>query len=1033
MTDASLADRLARLSPEQRAQLSRRMREKATAAKPAGTDPTPTAAPIPRIDRSTGRLPMSHAARRLYFLQKLQPDSPAYNNVEAVRVRGAVRPHTVRAALAAVVARHELLRTVCAPDGGPVTATVAGTGDTGATSDDAEPTLLLVDRRPTVEVVDLGPDGSPADAQALFAEHADRPFDLDREVPLRVTLARLADDDHAVLFVAHHVATDAWSCRLLVREFFEAYRAATAGGTDERPAPDLQYADFAGWQRDQLRADAVRGHLDYWRDRLVGAPPVLELPLERPRPPVRSDHGAELHLDVDDALRRRLPVAAREAGVTPFALLLTAFGYVLHRHCATEDVVVGIPVSGRDRVELEALVGCFINTVVLRLDLDLGAGAALSRRDLVRRVWDGMLADLDHQALPFEHLVAELRPERDLSVGQLVQVMVNHYPATELAEPVPGLDVRPLDVPRRRAKFDLTCTVLDGREHTRIVLNYATALLTGPQAERIGAHLVAVLDALLGDLDAPAGTLPPVPPGETEPATPVVPAGTPVLDRFERHARSRPEHVAVRCPDEAVSYGELDRRAGELAGYLAARLPASAPVALLFERSVDHVVAMLAALKAGRTYVPLDPAMPPGHLSAVLDACDAGLVLTHAEVDATTRAEVAAGPVPVVALRDVHAAGPSSGTPRPATPDAAMYVLFTSGSTGRPKGVVVEHRQFTAYLTSLVDRLGLPDGLDFAIVSTLAADLGLTNLYGALGTGGTVHVLPYEWATDPARFAGYFRDHPIDVMKLVPSHLAAIAEADLLADVVPARHLVLAGEACPWDLVDAVRAARPECAVWNHYGPTETTVSVLACPVPATTDPGRGATVPLGVPFDHVGVHVLDRHLRPVPRGAAGELVITGASVARGYLSPEDDAAGRFVPDPFGTGADARAYRSGDRARFRTDGTVEFLGRLDRQAKIRGYRVEPSYVEAVLRRHPAVADVAVAVRQDRGDRATLVAYHVPDPQGTARSDVPSLTEFARAAMPPYMVPGAWVMLDRLPLTRNGKLDWQALPAPDPGA
>ncbi|HEX6075331.1 MAG TPA: amino acid adenylation domain-containing protein [Micromonosporaceae bacterium] len=930
-----LNDRLTRLTPQQRARLRRALKDQARNAEPGE---------IPRVDRS-GRLPMSCAQRRHYVLQKLRPESPAYNNIEAVRLRGSLDVTALHAALANVVARHEVLRTRCSP----------GDGDDDAGLVVADPDVAMEGLG--IEVVELPRPGSLDDARELFADRVERPFDLDRDFPLRVTLARISALDHALLFVTHHIATDAWSCRLLLDEFFQAYtRAVTGTGAGPEPLA-IEYADYAAWQRSQLSTDGTRDHLDYWRERLAGMPPTLELPLEHLRPPVRDDHGAEIHLDLDRRTRGRLRATARDAAVTPFAVLLTAFGYVLHRHCATDDVVLGTPVAGRDRVELERLIGCFVNTVVLRLDF----GDQPTRRDLVRRVWQRSLRDFEHQGLPFEHLVAELGAERDLSAGELVQVMFNYYPATRVREPVPELDVRPLDVQRARAKFDLTCTVVDSPDRIRVTVNYATDLLHRTLAVRLGSHFVRVLNALLDDLDAPAATLPGVPPGDPAPRTdarPRLPAPS-VLSRFETHTRAYPERIAVRCLDRAVSYRELNHRANRLARHLRGRT--SGPVGLLFERSVEYVVAMLAAMKAGLTYLPLDPAMPAGHIAAVLREAGVGLLLTHSGIDVAGLPEL----VDVVAVDRIAAQLAShSGADldRSVGDDEPMYLLFTSGSTGRPKGVVVEHRHLARYLDSVIQRMALPDGLSYAMVSTFAADLGLTNLYGALATGGTLHVLPYEWASAPERFAGYVRRHRIDVMKLAPSHLAAVAEAGLLDAVVPARHLILAGEACPWDLVDAIREARPECTVWNHYGPTETTVSVLAYRVPDEPPTSRGATVPLGHALDHVRAYVVDRELRPVPRGAAGELLITGGGVARGYLSP-DGTADRFIADPFSTVPNSRAYRSGDRVRVRHDGSLEFLGRMDRQVKIRGHRVEPGYVAASPARNAEDAAAMLAARQ----------------------------------------------------------------------
>ncbi|MFD1546288.1 non-ribosomal peptide synthetase/MFS transporter [Nonomuraea guangzhouensis] len=1056
MTPAAVAERLSRLSPEQRARLSR-LAASRTAARPA---------PIPRLDRTTGRLPMSFAQRRLHFLQNLDPASPAYNVVQAMRLTGPLDTGALREALATVVDRHEVLRTTCSSDGADPELVLAPPGHgpsldvidlTAAARPDtarAEPSDAV-----RAQPSDEGSAGLPGAVREVFAAQAERPFRLDSEFPLRATLVRLADDDHALLLVTHHIATDAWSSRQLVRDLFDAY-----AGHEFAPLP-VQYADVAAWQRERLTDDVVRDHLHHWRERLADMPPILELPLDRPRPAVRSDRGAELDFTLDRRTCRRLREVAREASVTPFVLLLTAFGYVLHRHCATEDVVVGVPVSGRDRPEAENLVGCFINTLPLRLDL----GPAPTCRDLVRRVGERALDAYDHQELPFERLVAELAPERDLGTGQLVQVMFNYHTATDLGENLPGLAVTPLRAGNARARFDLSCAVVETEGELRVTLTYAAELLSRELVARLGDHFAEVVDALLTGppltgLDAPMAALPAVPAADLEMlrpgalpddlqmvrpgALPAIPAddletvrpphfdeAATLLARFEAYAALEPGRDAVRCRDDVAGYGELNERANRLARHLVAEgVQPGDLVALLFERSVDHVVAMLAAQKAGAAYVPLDPAAPASHLTAVLTESRAKMLLTHAEVDHTP---IQTGPVRVVVLEDIGAilAGyPGTDLGRRIARDEAMYVVFTSGSTGRPKGVVVEHGSFTNYLTAILTRLDVPEKLHFALVSTLAADLGLTNLYGALATGGTVHVLPYEWAVDPEQLAGYFRRHPIDFMKLVPSHLQAVRDAGLLAAVVPARYLVLAGEACPWELVDAVREVRPDCSIWNNYGPSETTVAVLAHRVPAGRGHRGGPVVPLGSPLDNVRVRVVDARLRPVPVGAAGELLISGAAVARGYLSEGDG----FIRDPFDAGA--LAYRSGDRGRLLPSGVFEFLGRLDRQVKIRGYRVEPGYVEAVLRGHPGIGDAAVVVRHDEEGRARLVAYYVMRGDGPAsheyagvvRGDGPAPHEYARAKLPPYMVPAAFVGMDRLPITPNGKLDWRALPEPGAG-
>ena len=982
---------------------------------------------IPRIDRSGGRLPMSFAQRRLYFLQTFDPASAAYNIAAAVRLRGPLDVDRLRGSLRALVTRHEVLRTVCVHDG-------------------AEPELLLTDRpdqQVELDVVDL-PGSSISEVRELFGRWSRRPFRLETQVPVRATLARLADDDHALLFVVHHIASDEWSTRLFLNEFFAAYAADGAGSSE---APPLQYADFAAWERARLTDEVPGRALDYWRERLAGLPSVLELPIDRPRPDVRADRAAEAAFSLGRGLCERLRSAARQASVTPFAVLLTAFGYVLHRHCATEDVAVGSPVAVRTRPELESLLGCFINTLVFRLDFT----GAPTGRELVRRTRDCVLAAVAHQELPFERLVAELRPARDPAVGQLLQVMFNYHDAMTVEMPAAELGAEAMTLPKPGAQFDLSCVVEDHGDTMVARLVYAVDLLSPELVTRLGEHLVEAVDALLADLDAPIDALPAVPRQDVEtlgraaPETADRGAGPPqaaAISRFEAYAAAEPSRPAVRCMDDVASYGDLDRRANRLARHLAAGgIGAGDVVALLYERSVDLVVAMLAVQKTGAAYVPLDPLFPAGHVATLLAESRAAVLLTHEAVDI---AEVAARTdvdiVVVDRIAAVLAGYPDTALGRPVDPAAAVYILFTSGSTGRPKGVVVEHGNLANFLAGMFPRMALPEHLSFANVTTFAADLGLTNVYGALTTGGTLHVIPYELATDPDLLAGYFRAHPVDFMKTVPSHLQAMNEAGVLDSVLPTRFLALAGEAFPWDLVDAIRRARPRCEIWNHYGPTETTIDVLAYRVPADRAEFAGATVPIGFPIDGVQAHIVDRRLRPMPVGTPGELLIGGASVARGYLyalSADGRAATAFVPDPFSAAPGARAYRTGDRVRLLPGGAVEFLGRIDRQTKIRGYRVEPSHVEAVLRRHPAIADAAVAVREDAQGRAGLVAYCVPDRHEAMDSagalPIPAVRDYARTELPPYMVPGVFVGIDRLPITPNGKLDWRALPQPAPAA
>lgn len=950
------------------------------------------------IDRANGRLPMSFAQRRIYFLHVLDVTSTAYHIAEAIRLRGRLDVERLQHALRATVSRNEVLRTVCVHDGD-------------------EPELRLADE-PTIlrdtAITRLDADTFD-DAHRLLVLHTERPFDLDAGLPIRATLVRLSGEDHLLLVVTHHIATDERSTSLLLRQLLADYAAATrttdAAAVATASMSELQYADYAAWQREQLTEEVLAEQLGYWRERLAGMPPKLELPADAPAAGARSEHAIELGFTLDTVLRDKVFAAARDAGVTPFVVLLTAFGHVLHRHCATGDVAVATPASGRAHPALDDMLGCFINTLVLRLDLTRPG----SRRELLRRAGDTVLGAVSHQDLPYDRLVAELRPNRDSAAGQHLAAMFNHHDVLSLDVEVPGLALERIPMERTGAQFDLACTVVDHGEEMIATFTAAADRLSPAVTARLGEHFLETLAELLADLDGPADTLPPAPRRDRAaiptPAPPDPHSLPLAVHQFEAHAAADPERVALRCLDDVATYGEVNRRANQLARYLLkCGLSTGDVVALHLDRSVALVVAMLAVQKAGGVYVPLDPVFPANHVATIIDTANARLLVTHDQVESVS---------PDAISLDQNAAAIDRQAPDnpglPLDPAAAMYILFTSGSSGRPKGVVVEHRHLACFVHAMRGRMALPEHLSFATVTTFAADLGMTNIYGSLTSGGTLHVVPYALATDPEGLAEYFGRHRIDFMKTVPSHLAALNEAGVLRDVMPWRYLVLAGEAFHWDLADDARAARPGCEIWNHYGPTETTVDVLGYRV---QDERIGATVPIGSAFDRVQAHILDRRLQPVPLGTPGELVIGGASVARGYLTDAGPAA--FVE--LGGG---RAYRTGDRVRRLPGGEVEFLGRIDRQVKIRGYRVEPSHVEATLHRHPTVADAAVLARADK-----LVAYVVPGRD--EELDIGVLREHALVNLPRYMVPSAFVPIDRLPVTPNGKLDARALPEPDAG-
>ncbi|NOK31919.1 amino acid adenylation domain-containing protein [Corallococcus exercitus] len=970
----------------------------------------PPLVPVPR----SGPLPLSFAQQRLWFIDQLQPGTATYNIPFALRVQGALDVPALEQTFRALLHRHEALRTTfVVRDAEPFQEIHP--------ADDFHLTVLDLGALPRAE--------REAEAQERATAEAVHPFDLARGPLLRASLIRIDSQEHVLLLTMHHIVSDGWSMDVLVREVAGLYGAFVQGRSSPLPELPVQYADYAVWQRSWLQGEVLEAQLGYWKQQLTGAPALLELPTDKPRPAVQSQRGASLpvHLPLSDALT---DFCQRE-GVTPFMALLAAFQVLLSRYSGQEDVSVGTPIAGRTRGETEGLIGLFINTLVLRSHVAPDA----SFRQLLGQVRDTTLAAYEHQHLPFEKLVEELQPQRSLSHSPLFQVMLvlQNAPASELS--LAGLSFQPLARDFEATKSDLTLSLSQTPHGLTGTLGYRTDLFEQATVTRMVEHLRVLLEAALASPDSRVSELPLLTDAEKRllltdfvSTEAPLPAPRSVHALFERRAALHPDAPAVACDGQVLTYGEMDARANQLAWHLRSLgVGTDSCVALCLERSVETVVALLGVWKAGGAYVPLDPAQPALRLQSLVQEVAAPVVVTvarHASAFASSSAHVVRLDEDAATLSRLRTDAP----PGEAHPDSLAYVLFTSGSTGRPKGVAVAHAQLSTYVDSVTQRLGLEACSSFALVSTFVADLGNTVLFPALTTGGLLHVLSQECASSPAALADYFARHPIDCMKVVPSHLAALLTAPEPRHVLPRKRLVLGGESSTWALLQSVHALAPDCEVHNHYGPTETTVGVLAGRVhlpPANPAP---ASVPLGSPLAHSRLYVLDASLRPTPLGVPGELFVGGAQVTRGYLARPDLTAERYVPDPFSPSPGARMYRTGDRVRWLADGRVEFLGRVDFQVKVRGFRVEPGEIATVLRALPSVHEAVVVARQDSPGEARLVAYVVADSQ-----DVSSLRDNLKQRLPEYMVPSAFVFLEALPLTPNGKVDRKALPAPEASA
>ena len=997
-------DALKKLSPRQRDLLLRRLEKDGR----GGARPEEERIPRrPRRADGGAELPVSFSQQRLWFLDRLEPGSPLYNLPAAFEVTGRLDAAALAAALREIVRRHETLRTTFA-DGpeGPVQV-IHPEGDLPFAVSDLR-SLPEGERR--------------REAWRRATEEARRPFDLARGPLLRALLLRLGEEEHLVVLTLHHVVSDGWSMGVLVREVAALYPAFAAGAPSPLPVLPVQYADFAAWQREWLRGGALDRQLAFWRERLAGAPTALELPTDRPRTAVQTARGGQAPVRLAPALVHALRDTARRERATLFMVVLAAFEVLLHRYANQDELLVGSPIAGRNRPEIEGLIGFFVNTLVMRGDLR-GEPAFAA---LLARVREGALTAYAHQDLPFERLIEELHPQRDLSRPPLFQVMFTLQRAEAEALELPGLRLVPRDLDTGTAKFELTLHLAEGAESVAGWIEYNADLWEAATAERMVEQLASLLEAVPAGLGRPAADLPLLPPGQARELLAAADggAGEPLADDclhrlFERQARATPDATALVSDEERWTYRQLDRHANRLAHHLRdLGVGPEVTVALCMSRTPRRIAALLAVLKAGGAYVPLDPAYPRERLAFMLENSAAPLLLTEAALLASLP-ERRDG----VLLLDGEWPGGSAqeevGPPDLAAGDNLAYVIHTSGSTGRPKGVLSTHRGACRMVADAVRLLRLEPGGRIPQLASLSFDPSLFEIFPAFAAGAELVLLPGGLLGGD--LAAELRRHGVTAMVST----SPVLLETMMGDEIPSLRAVgSGGEAIPADVAAWWSAA---CALTNCYGPTETTVysTSLLCP------PGRREIPPMGRPIEGTRAYVLDRRLRLAPVAVAGELCLGGEGLARGYLRRPDLTAERFVPDPWSGVPGARLYRTGDLVRWRADGRLDFIGRNDAQVKIRGFRIEIGEVEAALGRHPAVERAVVMAREDVPGIRRLVAYAVPvtgeRPTGSG------LRAALQETLPEFMVPSAIVVLDALPLTANRKVDFKALPAPEGAA
>ncbi len=954
--------------------------------------------------------PLSFAQERLWFLDQLQPGSALYNVPLAMRLAGDLDASALAAAVGGVVRRHEALRTTFAVAAGRPVQMVHAAGE-------------LV--QPLIDLAALPPAGGEGEVRRLATAEAGRPFDLAAGPLLRATLLRLGAAEHAALVTLHHIVSDGWSMNVLVRELGELYAAARERRPPRLAPLPIQYADFALWQRQALAGERLEAELAYWRRALAGLA-TLELPTDRPRPPLLTSAGGAHARRLPAGPAAALAALARAEGATLYMALVAALAVVLGRHAGGDDVALGSPIANRNRAETEGLIGFFVNTLVLRTDC---AGAP-PFRTLLARVRETVLGAFLHQDLPFERVVEELAPQRDPSRTPLFQVMLALQNATDGAAEMalPGLTLRPLRQEGGEAKFDLTLAFAEGASGLGGVWGYNRDLFDATTVARLAGHFEILVGALLAAPERSIAELPLLSAAERaqlveewNATAAAYPREATLGELFARQAESTPEAIALVAGEAAVSYGELARRSRRLARRLAALgLPPEAPVALLLPRSFDLVVAMLAVAAAGGVYLPLDPGLPRRRLAFLLD--DAGVVRV------VTRRGLAGGlpdESPPVLLIEESGGEAAAEPPEPLPPlpplaaaDALAYVLYTSGSTGAPKGVAVPHRAVVRLVCG-PDYVRFGPREVFLQLAPAGFDAATFEIWGALLHGARLVMAP-PGALAIEEIGDLLARHQVTTLWLTAGlfHQVVDGHLELLR---PVRQLLAGGDVLGVKQVAEVLAALPAIRLVNGYGPTENTTFTCAAPLSAAT--ALGASVPLGRPIANGRVHLLDGAGSPVPIGVAGELCAGGDGLARGYLGQPALTAARFVPDPLGEPG-GRLYRTGDLARRRRDGAIEFLGRLDDQVKIRGFRIEPGEVEAALRRHPGVREAAVLVQEgERGEDRRLVAFWSAADGGPA---APALRAFLQERLPEHLVPAALVPVETLPLTANGKVDRRAL-------
>jgi amino acid adenylation domain-containing protein/non-ribosomal peptide synthase protein (TIGR01720 family) len=969
----------------------------------------------------TGPMPASFAQQRLWFLAQLEPDSPFYNLPAGFRLRGKLDAGLLTAGLNQVITRHEALRMVFREIDGQPTQVVL-------------PSVRI--DIPLIDLRDVPPEEQPAELTKQTEQEAQRIFDLTQGPLIRARIWRTHEEEYVSLMTLQHIITAGWAMDVLIRELVTYYQAGLSGQQAALPPLPIQYADYAVWQRHWMQGDVLEAQLAYWKDCLGDAPAALELPTDRPRPAVQTYRGACWEFAVSDELSQRITAFSRRHGLTLYMTLLTAFTALLHHYSGRPSILVGSPVANRLRIEVEELIGLFVNTLVLRTDIPDNPRWI----DLLDRVRKGVLDAQTHQDLPFEHLVDALQPERNLSHSPLFQVMFTLQTLAEQSMETPGLRVDNMEIDPGTALFDLSLDMVVESDRLSGSFEYNTDLFDESSVNRYADGFLKILASMVAN-----------PKGRVQDAAPVAdrerhlqlaewndvpgPDLTPdYVTRFAAQVERTPESIAVVCREQSWTYRELHRRASKTADALAASgVGPDSVVAVLGERSPELLAMILGVLDAGGAYLPLDPRHPQQRMTQIMELSRPLILLLTREWEARAADllnDLPSDRRPHVLIIDQamdEDIGPTG--PRHARPAGRLaYLIYTSGSTGSPKGVMVEQEGMLNNILYKLDSLRMTADDVVAQTASQCFDISVWQFLAALLCGARVHIVPDDMAHDPEALLHHVDEAGITIIESVPAVLQGLLAVDgRVPTLAKVRWVLPTGEALPAALCRRWFSRYPAIPLMNAYGPAECSDDVATYVMDAPPG-GEDRPVPIGRPVPGLRLYILNRHLAPVPIGTAGELCIGGVGVGRGYLRDPERTAAAFVPDPFGADAGSRLYRTGDVARYRADGTIEFVGRVDHQVKIRGYRIEPGEIEARLLEQRGILEAVVLAREDQPGQRRLVAYVTPDAPETL--DVQDVRHRLQGTLPDYMVPSSFVILGALPRTSNGKIDRRALPVPD---